>query len=111
MTAFQIWLLFVFLPNIAILALLGLMIGTVFFGVWLFTQMDEAADKFEVLGRRKLAIIGVGLLWSVAACIPSSEQIALIVGGSHATQIEGAENIPPNLAKAINKALEDYLEE
>ena len=114
MSAFELWLLFTVVPNmnevlcmigmigLCILAVAGMACG--FESAW----NDNLWERYISYAKRAVPALVACLL--VAALLPSSTQIALIVGGSYATQLESVESIPPNLVKALNKALEDYAE-
>lgn len=118
MGTFELWLLFSFIPSLNLLGGFVVLVGTIagIFGSIFYTthlngvtQGEENVALF-IKSKVKAFVVIYSIALMAAFFVPSKEEIALIVGGSYATQIEGAENLPPNIVKSMNKALESYIE-
>jgi len=66
---------------------------------------EECSKKIK---RYLSIVIAIILLFTF---IPSTKDAFTIIGGHYATNIEGTEKLSPNMVKAANKFIEDYLEE
>ena len=108
MSAFDLWLLFVAIPAIGELAAIFAAIAAL--GVFIcFIAKMESMDWREDISVPIYPLL-FAFLASLAICVftPNKESMALIVGGSYTTQIDGMGKLPPNIVNALNKALEDY---
>ncbi len=76
-------------------------------------ELSVDKEKNAMLGKmlRKWAYVTLPLcIFSMfsAKMIPSEKQMAFIVGGYMLTNIQGIKDLPPNLVKAMNTALDEY---
>ena len=105
MSGLEIWLFFTVIPGIDVASF---MLTSVAWLALLFAAAVVFVDGHnpKLLVFPIIALVLTGLL---SVLTPSKADMALIVGGEYVAQLEGAENIPPNVVNAINKALESYL--
>ena len=76
-------------------------------------SMDED-DKGRIIRARNIAkpvAIVACIFLPLAVLMPGSKTIATIIGVQAITQIEDVSKLPNNTVKALNKVLEQYIEE
>lgn len=116
MELWQLWLLFV-VPGIAgfIIVIGGLFIicvivvGAISFCYYVLEERGDIKKWFACMKKIVPAVVIVCVVTFVSALIPSKKDAMLIVGGYYATNIEDIAKLPPNVIKATNKFIEEYL--
>lgn len=81
-------------------------IGLVTYGVLGYLETNE--NKFKEVKGWFFALIVAGVL---SAFVPSERGLYTMIGVYAVTNVEGVEDIPPNLVKAANEYLTKYAEE
>ena len=108
MTAFELYLLFILLPNIGS-ACLGLsLIGA--FVIFIWAMAHYVTRDINKPPKKRLLITSV-ILFLISTSMPSSKEMAFILAGSYASDIEGIEELPENTIKALNKYLEEAVKD
>lgn len=113
MSAFVLYLL-IMLESIACLfVVFGVIsVGVVAitaFGVVIDSE-DTASIKPHASWMKRWLVYGA-IAFTIATFIPTNKQLAMIMGGYVVTNAESVGQIPDNTMKAINKFLEDYVED
>ena len=116
MSALELWFYFTVLPNLETAADALTFVSAMAFILLLFISVifDDDARKAEAVERRAAAVskrwwIALTVLVcsiTVGVLAPTERQIAMIVGGYVATNIEGVEKLPANVVRAANAFLE-----
>lgn len=107
MSLLTLYLITTILPNLSLL-----MQGMLVFGlsalimVVFFYGIMEA----KLWPHTKAFVIGLCIVGAVSCFIPDERQLALIIGGHFATNIEGIDKLPVNVVKAANSFLESVQE-
>ena len=120
MELWQLWLLFV-VPKMAgfiqFFSVMLVVIGTfvlIIMGVCKRNANLNEKDKQEISSIFKFLIpfyILACIVGLASALVPSKKDAMLIVGGYYALNIEGISDLPPNVVKATNKFIEEYLDD
>lgn len=112
MSMFDLWLLTTVIPGLdasvgLCMLLLGLVGGVLLmFCAFATFDNDDAAPQLQKLS--KIAVATWLCLLVLKTLLPNEDQLKWIVGGYFATNIEGVEQLPPNVIRAANKFLEDF---
>lgn len=108
MTMFELYLLFVLMPAFGVIT--GVT-SLVLFVCWLvavfYCEMEY--DRLPVKTVSRWLLIPVVTCMLVSAAIPSEKQIALLVGGHYAMNVEGMDELPENVVNALNGYLEQSI--
>lgn len=113
MELWQLWLLFVVpqvAENISTAIIVMFVCSTIGFIAGFLWYMEDCLEEY-LLSIRKLMPVGVMLavLLILSSLVPNKKDAMLIVGGYYALNIEGVADLPPNVVKATNKFIEEYL--
>ena len=87
--------------------------GAIIFGT--FVVLDcahgEQKEEFKKDLHRRTRIFFPMIIFSalLITFIPDKKTMLLIAGIHYGTQIEGIGDLPPNMVKALNNVLEDYI--
>ncbi len=122
MELWQLWLLFT-VPAIAIFVSV-ISVSIVFIGTILLLFLgsklcyDKASKQCDDVPETKALLKFLVPTYSVfcviallSALVPTKDDAMKIVGGYYITNIENIDNLPPNIVKAVNKFIEEYLED
>lgn len=119
---FVLWLLFTVMPNISILFGLPftiLVCGWVIVGtISIFGGYDDMQPIINKAKKLKTYIHMIVIGFILTIFIPSSDQMKILIGGYFAVNtveavgnVEGIERLPENVVKAMNKFLEEEVDE
>lgn len=114
MELWQLWLLFT-LPKLAsffqFIGLIVFLCGSA--GLIITTISIKLSGDSDAKNVRSV-ILPIYIVFSIigffSMLVPSKNEAMTIVGGYYVLNIEKIETLPPNIAKAANKFLEDYLD-
>jgi len=115
MSIFELWALFVAFPTLEaistfILVMLGITAVTI--GIIFLISEGNSWDGTKMFFEKfKSVLIGLLLFGLVGNFVPNEKQVALIIGGTIATNTKGIEKLPDNLVKAANSFLERIQED
>lgn len=96
-----------FLAVIATLTVIGSLVG------WAIAHTDELNISIKNAIKKILfwsSVIAITTMF-IATAVPSSKNAWIMAGAYVATNVEGVKELPPNVLKALNRFLEQYVEE
>jgi len=111
MSVFELWVYFVLLPAISATGALAVTIlvstMTILIVALIIAEGDKTVSGAIRDGIRKYKTVFYILLLVafIGGVSPSEKQVALIVGGSVVTNVEGVEELPENIVNAANNYL------
>ena len=88
---------------IATILFMGLCIGAV------VTSFEDSFRTFIQSKVTRAIVIGLFVFTLLAVLLPTRTEIAIILGVSYTTQIEGAEQLPENVMNLLNKYIEEAI--
>lgn len=113
MSLFELYLMLI-LPSVAVfLFVVGIFSFLIFTGAYFasydFCRDDEYGVKFRSVCLKAIIPLSFFAMF-LSTIIPDKHNMLILIGSHYVTNIDGAQDVPVNTIKALNKLLTEYVD-